>query len=143
MLISEDPRRFEVGSRLERADGQEVVIAGARSRRGDRMLAKFEGVDDRFAADGLRGPLYAPAGDVRPLAEDEYWPQDLVGYEVRLASGAAVGTVTRVDFGVAQDLLAVETPGGERLVPLVKEIVVDVSSAGRRVTIDPPAGLVD
>lgn len=143
MRISDDPRRFEVGSRLERVDGRELVIRGTRSERGDRMLAKFDGVDDRAAAEGLRGPLYVPGADARSLADDEFWPQDLVGFEVVLASGDPVGTVARVDFGVAHDLLAVDTPGGERLVPLVKEIVVEISSPGHRVTIDPPADLVD
>ena len=141
--ISDDPRRFEAGAHLERADGSELVVERTRSRRPDRLLVKFAAVDDRGAADVLRGPLYVPASDTRALGDDEFWPQDLVGCEVMLASGDAVGTVARVDFGVAHDLLAVATPRGERLVPLVKDIVVEVSSAGRRVTIDPPAGLVD
>ena len=144
MPISDDPRRFEAGARLERADGRELVIEGTRSRRDDRMLAKFQGVDDRTAADGLRGPLYIPASEARALAEDEFWPRDLVGFEVLHVSGEVVGAVVRVDFGVAHDLLAVDTRGGgERLVPLVKEIVVDVSTSKRCLKIDPPAGLVD
>jgi 16S rRNA processing protein RimM len=141
--ISDDPRRFEPGARLERADGQLLVLEGTRSRRDDRMLAKFQGVNDRAAADALRGPLYVAASDTRSLADDEFWPHDLVGYEVVLVSGEVVGSVARVDFGVAHDLLAVDTQGGERLVPLVKEIVVDASRAKRSLRIDPPAGLVD
>jgi len=45
--------------------------------------------------------------------------------------------------GPAQDLLSVDREGRTWLVPLVKEIVVDVDIDARRVTIAPPAGLLD
>jgi 16S rRNA processing protein RimM len=51
--------------------------------------------------------------------------------------------VSSVVHGPAQDLLAVSTERGERLVPLVKEIVVEVDVRARRVVIHPPAGLLD
>ena len=58
-------------------------------------------------------------------------------------SGIEVGTVARVVPGPAQDLLALDTPVGERLVPLVKEIVVEIDTRNRRVVLDPPQGLLD
>jgi 16S rRNA processing protein RimM len=45
--------------------------------------------------------------------------------------------------GPAQDLISVDDGGRTFLVPLVKQIVVEVDVDARRVTIDPPAGLVD
>jgi 16S rRNA processing protein RimM len=45
--------------------------------------------------------------------------------------------------GAAQDLLAVATDQGERLVPVVSAIVVEVDVAARLVVIDPPPGLLD
>lgn len=57
-------------------------------------------------------------------------------------TGDKVGTVAHVLDGPAQDLLVLETPVGERMVPLVAEIVVNVDVDGGRVEIDPPEGLL-
>jgi 16S rRNA processing protein RimM len=140
--ISDDPRRFQPGSTLLRADGSELVIESVR-RHTNRFLVKFEGVESRDDAERVRGPLFVSAADVRALDEDEFWPHDLEGCDAVDLEGERVGTVTRVIPGNAQDLLALDTERGERLVPLVKEIVVAVDVASRKVTINAPAGLLD
>jgi 16S rRNA processing protein RimM len=140
--ISDDPRRFKPGATLVHADGRELVVESARSHH-NRFLVKFATVDGRADAELLRGPLFVPADDVRDLATDEYWTHELRGCEVVLRSGEPVGEIVRVVPGAAQDLLAVETPRGERLVPAVKEILVEVDVTGRRVVLDPPEGLLD
>jgi 16S rRNA processing protein RimM len=140
--ISDDARRFDPGARLLHEDGRALVIASARSHR-DRFLVRFEGVDDRDAAEGLRGALYVPADEVRELEPGEFWESDLKGLDVVHArTGAVVGTVSHVLRGPAQDLLAVETADGERLVPLVAEIVVEVDPGAHKITVDPPEGLL-
>jgi 16S rRNA processing protein RimM len=140
--ISDDARRFEPGSTLWR-DGEATVTIEASRRHTNRLLVKFEGVETRDDAETLRGPLYVPATEVRDLDDDEFWPHDLEGCEVVRVGGTLVGTVTGVVGGAAQDLLEVSTSAGSRLVPFVKEIVVDVDMGARRVTIDPPEGLVE
>ena len=140
--ISDDPRRFEPGSTLLRADGSALVIEHVK-RHTNRFLVKFEGIESRDDAEKVRGPLYVSADDVRNLEEDEFWPHDLEGCAVVDATGTPVGEVRRVIPGAAQDLLEIETSRGDRLVPLVKEIVTSVDVAARVVTIDPPEGLLD
>lgn len=140
--ISDDPGRFQPGSRLVHASGRKLVVAGSRVHR-DRFLVTFEDVHSRTEAEGLRGALYVAAGDVRELEADEFWEHDLVGCEVVLVDGSPAGRAARVVKGPAQDLLVIETPGGERLVPVVKDIVVGVDLDARRITIDPPEGLLD
>lgn len=140
--ISDDPHRFDPGAQLLDERGRTLVIETSRAH-GNRWLLKFTGVDDRDAAEKLRGPVYVATTDVRKLDEDEYWPHELIDCAVVLTTGAQVGVVDRVVPGGAHDLLAVATPSGERLVPVVKDIVVDVDVANRRIVIDPPAGLVD
>lgn len=140
--ISDDPLRFEPGSRLVHADGRALVVEAARPH-GNRLLVKFEGVDDRDAAGSLRGALYVPISEVRKLEPGEFWPHRLVGCEVRTAAGDEVGRVSEVVPGAAQDLMRVATPGGEKLIPMVEAIVVEVDTDARTVTIDPPEGLLD
>lgn len=139
--ISDDPQRFAPGACLIHSDGRELTIASARPHR-DRFLVRFEGVGDRASAQDLRGALYVRSDDVRALGSDEYWPHDLIGCRVVDASGSDIGVVTEIVANPAHDLLAVATEEGERLVPAVKEIVVGVDLTGRKVTIDPPEGLL-
>lgn len=141
--ISDDPHRFDPGSLLVHADGTHLVVEGSHVHKGDRLLVKFEGVDSRDAAELIRGPVYVGEDQRRSLEEDEYWPQDLVGCRVVTVAGDDVGQIAEVLEGPAQDLISVDKGGATVLVPLVKEIVVDVDVDGRRITIDPPAGLVD
>jgi 16S rRNA processing protein RimM len=140
--ISDDPRRFEPGATLIHQDGRALVVESARSH-GNRFLVKFASVDARAQAEGLRGPLFVPADEARELEQDEFWHHELSGCTVTLADGKAVGRVVRVVPGAAQDLLLVATERGERLVPAVKDIVIEVNVRDRTVVIDPPSGLLD
>ena len=140
--ISDDPERFRPGARLLTATGGEVTVVEAKQH-GDRFLISFSGYETREAAETLRGPLYIDATQARDLGDDEFWEHDFVGCRASTTSGIEVGTVARVIPGPAQDLLALDTPAGERLVPLVKEIVVEVDTRNRRVVLDPPPGLLD
>ena len=140
-MISDDPRRFEPGSQLHHADGRILTVETARHHR-DRFLVKFEEAADREGAKALRGAIYVPADELRALEDDEYWQHDIVGCEVKTRAGDAVGRVENVVNGPAQDLLEIATPNGNRLVPVVKDIVVSVDVAARTVVIDPPEGLL-
>jgi 16S rRNA processing protein RimM len=142
VVISDDPHRFLPGSTLHRDDGRPLTIVTARAH-GDRFLVQFEGVDSRAEAMLLRGPLYIPATEKRSLDPDEFWHDDLVGCAVVTSDGHEVGVSSGVIAGSAQDLLRIDTTAGERLVPLVKEIVIDVDVTNKRIVLDPPEGLLD
>lgn len=140
--ISDDPHRFDPGSELVHGDGRSLVIETARPHR-DRFLVKFAGFSTRSEAETLRGPLYVSSEQRRDLDESEFWAEDLIGCKVTLRSGDPVGTVKMIVPGTAHDLMEVITPRGERLVPMVKEIVVSVDVAERVVVLDPPEGLLE
>lgn len=140
--ISDDPERFAPGSALTHEDGRVMVVVSSRSHR-DRFLVRFEGAATREDAEALRGALYVSPDEGRDLEEAEYWEHEIVGSSVVLADGTAVGEITDVIVRPAQDLLEIATPKGPRLVPFVEDIVTAVDRDGRRVVIDPPAGLLD
>lgn len=143
VAISDDPHRFDPGSRLVHDDGTLLEVEGSHTHRGNRLLVKFEGVDSRNAAELLRGPVYVSEDQRRDLEDGQFWQHELVGCRVSTVDGNDVGEVSGVVGGPAQDLLSVDREGRTWLVPLVKEIVVDVDIDARRVTIAPPAGLLD
>ncbi len=113
---------------------------------GGRLLVFVEGVDDRTAADALRGMLFVVDSESLPPSDDDsYYDHELEGLEVRLTDGAVVGEVTEVLHSAAGELLSVRAAddGREILIPFVTAIVPTVSIADGLVVIDPPEGLLD
>jgi 16S rRNA processing protein RimM len=104
-----------------------------------RLLIRIDGVDDADAAgEFVDAVLYAPRQDV-VLNEGEYFDADLVGCAVCGIDDTPYGTVERVEHFPAGDMLVV----AGHLVPMVRAIVCEIDLAGRRIVIDPPAGLLD
>jgi 16S rRNA processing protein RimM len=141
--ISDDPSRWDPGSRLKRSDGSELIVESSRSHKGSRLLVKFEGVASRADAERLRGPVYVTSEQRRELEEGQYWQNDLLGCAVVTRDGTEVGEVSGIVPGAAQDLMSVASGERSWLVPLVTAIVLEVDVDGRRVVIDPPPGLLE
>ena len=143
--LSDAPgRRYDVGVMLETDEqpSRRLEITAVRPHK-EGILVSFEGISTRNQAEAMRGVSFVIGeGDRRPLAADEYWPGDLVGLAVEDVSGVALGSVSEVVFGVAQDRLVVTTPAGDKVeVPFVSAIVVEVAPSEGRAVIDPPEGL--
>ncbi len=104
----------------------------------------FEGVDDRTAAEGLvKAILWVDQDPTElPAEKDAWYDYQLVGLRA-LRDGVEVGRVIRVEHMPAQDLLVVETPTGEVLVPFVAAIVPAVDITAGTVTVTPPTGLFE
>ncbi|MBV8489892.1 MAG: 16S rRNA processing protein RimM [Candidatus Eremiobacteraeota bacterium] len=104
------------------------------------MLLRIEGVNDADAAETYAGStLYAPRTEIE-LEEGEYLDDDLVGCVVIGADGTNYGPVVRVEHYPASDMLVLAP---NRMIPMVAAIVRTVDMRSRRITIDPPLGLLD
>jgi 16S rRNA processing protein RimM len=136
--LSQVPSRFEPGSTVFRDQDstKPLRVASMRPDR-DRLLVTFEGIGERTAAEGLRGAyLFVPASWAPPLPEGEYWPHQLLGSEVVTESGEGVGLLSEILHTHANDVWVVVDPGGaEALVPALKDVIVSVDLAARRITI--------
>jgi 16S rRNA processing protein RimM len=133
----------EVWMRLGDAPPERFEVETEHAYR-DRWVLKLAGIDDSTAAARWRGGVVSVEVDKAPeLGEFEHWHADLVGMTV-LVEGTAIGKVREIQPTAATDLLVVEAlDGGEVLVPMHREIVVDVNEETKELTIDPPAGLLD
>jgi 16S rRNA processing protein RimM len=104
---------------------QEVFIGGVERRllsvrdAGKMLVARVEGIDDRSAAEGLRGSLVEVDRSAQPpLEEGEYYHADLIGLAAVDRDGAAIGIVVGVENYGAGDLLEIEDGEGRRsLIP--------------------------
>jgi 16S rRNA processing protein RimM len=147
--LTDAPDRFAVGAELALGDPEQaeplrpLLVTACRDDRG-RLLVGFDGVDDRDAADALRGGLLSiPREAARPLAADEFWRHQLVGLAVFDRGGARRGVVDDVLPGTAHDLLSVRLDSGAgALVPAVAALVTVELDAGR-VVVDAVPGLLD
>jgi 16S rRNA processing protein RimM len=121
-----------------------VTVESARWH-SSRLLVRLAEIPDRNAAEAARGILLhatIPA-DAVPDDPDEFYDHQLIGLAAYDVSGAALGEVTGLVHGGAQDLLTVRTPDGrDALVPFVKALVPEVDLAARRVVIADRPGLV-
>ncbi|MCV7028689.1 ribosome maturation factor RimM [Mycobacterium sherrisii] len=152
---TDDPAlRFAPGNTLRakpprgNAEPRSFVVDTVREH-GGRLLVRLAGVQDRDAADGLRGNLFVvDSDDLPPIDEpDTYYDHQLEGLHVRTTTGHDVGVVAEVLHTAAGELLAVRRgeggDGREVLVPFVTAIVTSVSLDDQTVEIDPPEGLLD
>jgi 16S rRNA processing protein RimM len=113
----------------------EIRVAEHRAhRRG--FVVRFEGCEDRDAAERLRGSeILVDEQQLPPTEEDEYYWKDLIGLRVFDTAGRPLGEVTGLMDTAGHDLLVVRPAGGaDVLIPFVRAIIVSVDlDAGRLV----------
>ncbi|MGZ8179978.1 ribosome maturation factor RimM [Williamsia sp. SKLECPSW1] len=137
----------ELRGRLPRGGGERRLTVVSAREHGDRLLVRLDGVDDRSAADDLRGTVLVVDTDSVSSGDDpdEFYDHELIGVTVRTVTGEDVGTVADVLHLPGGDTLVVAVGEGdarrEVLVPFVTEIVPTVGTD--LVEIDPPDGLLD
>lgn len=100
------------------------------------IIIKIDGVDDRNAAEALRGlELFAPTSQLPPKQEDEFFIEELVGLDTRDAAGKTYGKVSAIHNFGAGDIL--EISGGEELLlPFKEPFIIEVGKD--HILITPP-----
>lgn len=123
------PSSAKVRLRLTGGQTRDLELTSARAANG-AVLLRLEGVDDRDAADALRGAeVLIPRDDFAPLAEGEFYACDIEGARAVLPSGEELGHVKGLASYPTCDVLIIERKGGGPLeVPLLEPYVgkVDV-----------------
>lgn len=141
----EPDRRFAPGSLLAvDAPAAQLLVLRTHWHSG-RLLVAFQGINDRAAAEALRGLLLHVDRDPgeTPDDSDEFYDSSLVDCTVVRTSGEVVGVVTDVLHLPGQDMLVVDAGGREVLVPFLAAFVPQIDLPGRQITIAPPDGLID
>jgi 16S rRNA processing protein RimM len=143
---TDDPdARFAPGAvLLTDPPGRGPLTVARTGRSGQITLLHLDGIDDRDAAEALRGTLLQVEADELPDLgdDDEYYDHQLIGLRVQHVSGAELGAVTDVLHPPASPVLVVTRPdGSEELVPFVAAIVPQVDLDRGVAVVDPPDGM--
>lgn len=103
---------------------------------GKTAVARIEGIDDRSAAEALRGSLVeVDRSALPPLEDGEYYHADLIGLPAVDRDGVAVGSVSAVENYGAGDLLEIEDPAGKRSLIPYREGIADLEDG--RIILNP------
>jgi 16S rRNA processing protein RimM len=103
----------------------------------DLFLVRFEGIDSREQAAALTNfEVWLPRSALPALDDDEFYVEDLLGCELVDLEGRVRGTIKATFWNGAQDVLTVEGPEGELMVPAVSEFIRSVDLEARRVIVD-------
>jgi 16S rRNA processing protein RimM len=139
--LSEVPSRFDPGASLLFEDGGALTVETVRRGRG-RLLVKFEGVEDRAAAECLHGRyLFVDDDALAELPEGSFWPHQLEGCEVLTEEGRSLGVISEVVLGEANDVWVARAGERETLIPALRDFITSVDLAARRVVVRDIAGL--
>lgn len=88
------------------------------------FIMKLEGIDDRDEADKLRGRLvWMPAENMRPLEEDEYYWQDVIGLQVVTEEDEPLGRIETVFPTGSNDVYVCRNDKREILLPALAEVI--------------------
>jgi len=140
------PERFVPGELFWM--GEELAkmeLASVRSHK-NVLLLRFVGIEDRSAAERLRGQwLFIEETEAVSLEEGSYWIHDLLGMQVTDTSGNLLGRVVEVLSTGANDVYVVRPADSERqelLLPAIPEVILAVDLATRTMRVQLLDGLV-
>lgn len=115
------------------------------TRHGTVVVLRLDGIDTPEAAERLRHQaLFADEATLPPLADDEFYLDDLVGLEVRREDGTPVGTVRDVLDLPAHPVLVIARPGqADALIPMVPDFLGELDVQAGSLVIRPIEGMLD
>jgi 16S rRNA processing protein RimM len=115
-------------------DGDFVVER--RAGTDEKPIVRLAGVAGREAAASLVGSeLRVPIAEAPPLEDDEWYADELEGCRV-VDGSVAVGTVRRLVALPSCEVLEVERPSGDLLVPLIADAVRSVDVRAKVIDVD-------
>ncbi len=103
---------------------------------------KIGGIEDRNAADALRGlKVSVPYESLEKLPEGEYYWEDLIGLRVETEDGLSLGVLEGVFPTGSNDVFVCRARDRELLLPAIAEVIRSVDMGAGRVVVRLMKGL--
>ena len=138
---TDSAERFSAGSELH-LDGRPATVESSRSLKGGYVI-RLTGVNDRTAADSIRGSLITVLEDeIASLPDDTFYHFQLIDMQVFSDEGESLGAIVEILDTSANDVYVVRgSEGKDLLIPAIHETIVDVDVDGGRMTVHLMPGL--
>ncbi len=125
----------------DKSGAKTLTVRHVRPHKGD-FLVFFDEVTGRDAATLLKAtPLFMDKDELPELEEDEYYHFDLLGMDVVTDTGVSLGSITEIIETGAANVYQVEGEVGETLLPAIPDVVLDIDTEARRMTVHLMEGL--
>ena len=138
--FTESPDRLGAYGALHGKDGRQFVVAQVRGLNGGIAAVRLDGVNDRNAAEALKGTeLFVARTALPETDEEEFYHADLVGLTVVDPEGRALGTVGSVhNFGAGDVIAIARSDGSDIFLPFTREVVPVVDIKAGRIVVAAP-----
>ncbi|MAF94634.1 MAG: 16S rRNA processing protein RimM [Rhodospirillaceae bacterium] len=139
-----DPDDIAAYGPLSTDGGERSFDIRVTARAKGQIIARLSGIDDRDAAEALKGErLYVPKSALPEAGEGAYYHADLIGLGAETAAGEKLGIVKAVHNFGAGDVIEISGKGdkGGLMVPFTAEVVPEVDIENGRIVVSPPAVL--
>ncbi|MDZ7672634.1 MAG: ribosome maturation factor RimM [Halanaerobiales bacterium] len=108
------------------------------------VILKLQGIDDIGEALKYRNyEVMIKEDELLPLAEDEYYIEDLIDLEVMLLDDSRLGKVINVLDTKGTDILVVKDQKKEYMIPMSKEYIKEIDLENNKIYIDPVNKILD
>jgi 16S rRNA processing protein RimM len=131
--LTDVPGRIVVGASLF-LEGEEHPRRVTDVQAGGRVpVVALEGISDRDAAEALAGRYLEVAAE--PLPDGSWYWHEIVGLQVVDEGGTPLGSVVEVFRAGENEVYRIDGPGGELLVPSLRDVVREVDVAAGRMIV--------
>lgn len=104
---------------------------------------KLEGVDSETLARPLLGKLlFLPLTVLPKLEGNDFYDHEVIGYTVIDKHFGEVGTLAQIIDLQVNPLIQIDSNGKEVLIPMRKDIILNVDRKNKTMEIDAPIGLI-
>ena len=106
-----------------------VISARLSQHRGHpEVILQLDGIADRDAAEVLRGWLVqVPESESWRLPRGRFYWHQIIGLRVVTTDGEQIGTVSEILETGANDVYVVKGSAGERLLPAIKQVIIEIA----------------
>jgi len=111
--------------------------------RGDRIILKFAGIEERDQAERIRGRIIQVCEESLPLPEGYFHVFRLIGMDVKSSAGEKIGPIVDVLRMPSHDIYVVDSNGREIMIPAVKKYVKRVDIENNVMIVEAIEGILE
>lgn len=144
--LTDFPERFEILDKVFLVKTNRKIEKEIESLRFHKgfVIIKFTDINDINSAEEIRDfEIRIPEEEILPLKENEYYINQLIGFEVMTVEGKLLGNVSDILITGGVDVLVVDGEEKEYMIPAALELITEVNEREKRITVKTIPGLLE